>query len=82
MAALPVICTYCNTAIYDYSGPPGKVAFKAEYFRPRRGFAAPDERSRLVCPKCGERWVAVSVQIDSIRMVIDPATRGTGTVKY
>ncbi len=82
MAALPVVCTYCNTTIYEYSGPAGTVAFKAEYFRPRGAFPAPDATTRLDCPKCGERWVAVSVQIDSIRMAIDPSTRGTGTVKY
>lgn len=82
MASLPVICTYCNQAVYDYSGPPGKVAFKAEYFSPRRDFAPPQGDSELICPNCGQRWVAVSLQIDSIRMVIDPATRGSGTVKY
>jgi hypothetical protein len=82
MTALPVVCTYCNETIYDYTGPGGTVAFKAENFSPRPGFSAPDTTSKLVCPNCDERWVAVSVQIDSIRMAVDPATRGTGTVKY
>ena len=82
MAALPVVCTYCNRTIYDYTGPEEKIAFIAEFFEPRPGYARPDPTSKLACPECGERWVAVSVQIDSIRMAIDPATRGTGTVKY
>ena len=82
MAALPVVCTYCNETVYDYTGPTGKVSFRAEYFAPRGAYPAPDPASPPVCPSCGERWVAVSVQIDSIRMAINPATRGTGTVKY
>ncbi len=82
MATRPVICTYCNHAVYDYSGPPGAVVFDAEYFSPRRSYPQPVGDSALVCPNCGERWVAVSIQIDSIRMVVDPSTRGTGTVKY
>jgi hypothetical protein len=82
MPSLPVVCTYCNETIYDYTGPTDKLAFKAEHFAPRGSFPAPDAASKLACPNCGERWVAVSRQIDSIRMAIDPATRGSGTVKY
>lgn len=79
---LPVVCTFCNRTIFDYTGPTAKVSFKAEYFVPKKEVPAPDERTSFVCPLCGERWVAVSVQLDSIRMVVDPATRGTGTVKF
>ena len=82
MASLPVVCTYCNETIYDYAGPLDHIALKPEFFTPRARFSAPDSTTRLVCPNCGERWVAMSVQVDSIRMAIDPATRGTGTVKY
>lgn len=82
MHDLPVVCTFCNETIYDYSGPAGKIVFKAEYFSPRRGYTPPDATTQLVCPNCGERWVAVSIQIDSIRMAVDPSTRGSGTVKY
>jgi hypothetical protein len=82
MASLPVVCTYCNETIYDYAGPLERIAFRPEHFTPRGGHPAPDATTPLACPNCGERWVAVSVQIDSIRMAIDPATRGTGTVKY
>ena len=82
MASLPVVCTYCNETIYDYTGPEEKVVFKAEYFTPRAGYTQPDPSARPACPNCGERWVAVSVQLGSIRMAIDPSTRGTGTVKY
>ena len=80
--AKPVVCTYCNETIYDYIGPAERVSLKAEFFVPRRDFPKPDARTRLVCPNCGERWTAISKQVDSIRMAIDPATRGSGTVKY
>lgn len=80
--ARPVICTYCNETIYDYTGPDEKVVFKAEHFAPRRGFPAPAPDARPECPNCGERWVAVSLQGDSIRMAVSPATRGSGVVKY
>ncbi len=80
--AIPVVCTYCNETIYQYTGPDDRVVFKAEHFAPAGEFPAPDPASKLACPNCGERWVAVSLQGDSIRMAISPATRGTGTVKY
>lgn len=78
----PVVCTFCNRTIYDYSGPADRVVFEAAYFAPRRGVPPVSSTSTLVCPLCGERWVSVSIQIDSIRMAVDPSTRGTGTVKY
>ncbi|MBK6428521.1 MAG: hypothetical protein IPF82_20720 [Blastocatellia bacterium] len=78
----PVVCTYCNRIIYDYSGPVDRVVFDAEHFEPRHGVPSINATSKLVCPLCGERWVSVSVQLDSIRMAVDPATRGTGNVKY
>lgn len=82
MDSLPVVCTYCNETIYDYTGPTEKVVLKAEHFSPRPGYEKPDPTSRLECPNCGKRWVAVSVQLEALRMAIDPATRGTGSVKY
>lgn len=78
----PVVCTFCNRTIYDYSGPSDRVVFEAAYFAPRRGVPPVGAESRLVCPLCGQRWVSVSIQIDGIRMAVDPATRGTGNVKY
>ena len=78
----PVVCTYCNETIYGYVGPAERVSFKVEYFEPRGAFPKPDASTSLVCPNCGERWTAVSNQVDSIRMAIDPATRGSGVVKY
>jgi hypothetical protein len=80
--ARPVICTYCNEAIYHYTGPSHRVVFKADYFEPRAGYQRPDPASPLACPNCGERWVAVSLQGDAIRMAVSPATRGSGVVKY
>jgi hypothetical protein len=80
--SLPVVCLFCNETIYDYTGPTPHVELKAEHFEPRSGFPAPDATSRLACPNCGERWVAVSVQIEGLRMAVDPSTRGTGTVRY
>ena len=81
-AGKPVVCTYCNVTIYDYTGPSAKVSFKAEYFDPRKDFPKPDPQTSLRCPNCGEKWTAVSNQLDGIRMAIDPSTRGSGTVKY
>jgi|CXWL01.1.fsa_nt_gi predicted RNA-binding Zn-ribbon protein involved in translation (DUF1610 family) len=78
----PVVCTFCNRTIYDYSGPTDRVVFDAVHFAPRRGVPALEATSKLACPLCGEKWVSVSVQLDSIRMAVDPATRGTGNVKY
>ena len=78
----PVVCTFCNRTLYDYSGPADRVVFDAQYFAPRRGVAPLVSASKLVCPLCGEKWVSVSIQLDSIRMAVDPATRGSGTVKY
>ena len=80
--SLPVVCTYCNNTVYDYTGPRDKVSFKAGFFQPRGGAPKPDPETPLVCPSCGERWTAVSLQIDGLRMAIDPSTRGSGTVKY
>ena len=31
-----VICTYCNTHIYDYCGPEDQLSFKASHFVPTR----------------------------------------------
>lgn len=78
----PVVCTFCNRTLYDYSGPVDRVVFDSTYFLPRKGVPAVQSTTKLICPLCGERWVSVSVQIDSIRMAVDPSTRGTGTVKY
>ncbi len=78
----PVVCTFCNRTIYDYSGPSDRVVFDAAHFAPRRGVPALESASKLACPLCGEKWVSVSIQLDSIRMAVDPATRGTGNVKY
>ena len=78
----PVVCTYCNRTIYDYSGPEDRVVFDAVHFKPCTGVPPLDPASKLGCPLCGERWVSVSIQLDSIRMAVDPATRGTGNVKY
>lgn len=81
-APLPVVCTFCNRTIYDYAGPAGRVVFDAVHFTPRNNVPALEPTSKLACPLCGEKWVAVSIQLDSIRMAVDPATRGSGTVKY
>lgn len=81
-ATLPVTCTFCNKIIYDYSGPTDRVVLDAAHFAPRRGFEKPSATTGLVCPHCGERWVAVSLQIDGLRMAVDPTTRGSGVVKY
>lgn len=78
----PVVCTFCNRTIYDYSGPSDRVVFDAAHFAPRCGVPALESASRLACPLCGEKWVSVSIQLDSIRMAVDPSTRGTGNVKY
>jgi hypothetical protein len=78
----PVICTCCNETVYMYRGPKERVVFKAEYFIPRKDLPAPAEETKLACPSCGERWVAVSLQDETIRMAIDPSTKGTGVVKY
>ena len=78
----PVVCTYCNETIYYYTGPDERVSFKADLFEPRGGYPRPGPDSALACPNCGERWTAVSIQADSLRMAIDPSTRGSGTVKY
>lgn len=81
-SSLPVTCTYCNRVIYDYTGPTDHVVVEAAHFTPRKGFEAPSPTSGLVCPNCGERWVAISLQLDGVRMAVDPATRGSGVVKY
>jgi hypothetical protein len=78
----PVVCTYCNETIYGYTGPGDRVVFKAEYFEPRGGYSRPASSSGLACPNCGERWTAVSLQGETIRMAVSPATRGSGVVKY
>ena len=81
-AGRPVVCTFCNVTVYDYTGPAERVVFKADYFAPRKDFPKPDQNTPLACPNCGEKWTAVSNQIDGIRMAVSPATRGSGVVKY
>lgn len=78
----PVVCTFCNRTVYDYAGPVDRIVFDAGNFTPRQGVPPVAPTSKLACPLCGEKWVSVSIQLDSIRMAVDPSTRGTGTVKY
>jgi|GEM_PF-736128 len=76
-----VICSFCNTEIYNYTGPEDTVSMKAEYFKPTAPeFKQPKKGDPLICPVCGVKFVAISNQLGQLRFIIDPAYKGSGAV--
>jgi len=76
----PVICTFCNAEIYDYTGPDPNIQLKAEYFKPLNDFSAPSSGSDLRCPRCFTKWVSFSSQMGQLRMLVDSAYAGSGNI--
>ena len=75
-----VICTFCNTEIYTYTGPVPEIKMKAQYFKPVNDFAAPSKGTDLRCPQCFMKWVSWSSQVGQLRMLIDSAYAGSGNI--
>ncbi len=74
-----VICTYCNTHIYDYYGPEDKVSFKATYYVPTRPvYVQPQKGGDVRCPECGIEHIAFSNQLDTIHLLSGWPFEGTG----
>ncbi len=77
----PVFCTYCNTHVYNYTGPVDKIEFKAQNFAPTSTkFKSPESGQDTICPHCAVRFIGLSNQVDQIRMLIDWQYQGTGEV--
>ncbi len=78
-----VICTYCNTHIYTYTGPDDPIRFKAEYFIPASpAYLRPQKGDRIACPECGIEFVAFSNQLSTIQMLSDWPFQGTGMQEW
>ena len=75
-----VICTSCNTEIYNYNGPEPNLQIKAQYFQPVSDFPAPAKGSDLRCPRCFSKWVSWSNQLGQLRMIVDSAYAGSGNI--
>ena len=74
-----VLCTYCNTHLYDYAGPEERVSFKAELFKPvSPGHPQPQRGDELRCPACGIRFVAFSNQLNTLLLLAEWPYEGTG----
>jgi len=74
-----VICTYCNTHVYDYYGPEEKVSFKATYFVPTRpAYIQPQKGDDIKCPECGMKHIAFSNQLNSLHLLSGWPFEGTG----
>ena len=77
----PVVCTYCNTEIYIYTGPTDRLEMKAQNFVPvSPKFKAPEPGQDIVCPNCAIKFVGISNQVNQIRMLIDWHYKGSGEV--
>lgn len=78
-----VLCTHCNTHLYDYSGPADKVSFKAGLFASAsEGFPQPQSGDELRCPECGIKFLAFSNQVDSVLLLADWPYEGTGMQEW
>jgi len=78
-----VICTYCNSHIYNYTGPDDPVKFKAEYFIPTNPtFAKPQKGDRMKCPDCGIEFTAFSNQLSTVHMLSGWPAEGTGMKEW
>ena len=74
-----VICTYCNSQIYAYTGPDDPVKFKAEYFAPTSSaYPKPQKGDKLICPDCGIEFIAFSNQLSTIQLLSGWPFQGTG----
>lgn len=77
----PVICCYCNTEIYHYTGPVERIDFRATNFTPSNPkFKTPQAGQPLACPHCAIKFVGFSHQNNQIRMLIDWHYKGTGEI--
>jgi hypothetical protein len=78
-----VLCTYCNTFIYDYVGPDDPVKFKAEFFAPTSaGHPKPQPGDRVKCPDCGTEFDAFSNQLNTIQLLSSWPFEGTGMQEW
>lgn len=76
-----VICTYCNTQIYQYTGPTDRLELRAANFVPlTTKFKAPQSGQDITCPNCAIKFVGCSEQTGQLRMLVDWHYQGTGEV--
>ena len=76
-----VVCTFCNSEIYQYTGPESKIEMKAKFFQPISSTVAqPQAGDSLFCPVCKSRFVSLSVQQNSLRMLVSSDYYGSGNV--
>lgn len=75
-----VVCTFCNSMVYKYTGPDDEVQLSAANFKSAGKYPEPKSGSDLVCPECGAKWVSFSNQLFQLRMIISTAYHGSGEV--
>ena len=78
-----VLCTYCNTHLYNYSGPEERISFKAEWFSPTSdGYPRPQSGDELKCPECGIKFAAFSNQVNTLLLLAEWPYEGTGMQEW